>query len=912
MVQLAAIRPLERWVRLAEGRLPRTCTPVRCEVVALGGPRVPDTVLRDRTRFVTVGRGRLISTVPLGFVPSAPVRGQISEARPKALLVAGDPVALEAQPALASVFRSHGWTAPLDTTDVPSWRLDALRGRIERTENALRVEDGGYSVLAPSGALDAARARAREARRRVLLVGAGAAALLAAFTLLVAGALRRDLSAERARLERLGARGHQRAALALAECAWPAVLGCAGGAAVAVAVTALRADAAGLDASQLLRRELLTPAAALGLSLSFALATALVLLGASTWRKGAGRVGDALALGAAGAVALALSRGGVAAGDGSDPLPVLLPPLACLAAGLVTARLATPALRGLEALARSGPLSLRLATLGLARAPRGPAISIAGVAVSVGLACFAAAYGATLDRGARDQAAFAVPFDVTVSQGPQLVPPLVAADTVRWRELTGGGAVLPVQRTSATVPRGAGRVELPLIALPAAALPALRGWREQDASASRPELVRRLVPTSPMAPRGPLIPEGASELTVRTRSVASNVELAAHLVDRDGSGVILQVGTTRRDWQQLRVALPPASAGSHLVAVELQVPSGLRATDGHQQAESASSRAVVVGELVLRDLAIDGRRVALDGWVGRGAAADPATLATTTRAEYRFDDDRGFLRPVQPTDGRPIPVLTDPRTALAATGKGLLPIGVRGRSLQARVVGTVARFATVDPNAAGVIVADEATVRTALSAVVPGAGRPDELWLQVADGAPEERLRRALRREPLRALQAVARREQQARLDADPLARELRRTLSLAALAGLLTAAVGVLLGGTIALRDDRAESYDLEALGVAPATLRSDIRLRAAVIGALGVAAGGLIGAGLLTLVVAAVGVTAAGAVAVPPLVTIVPWGPWLAAAAGLGAIVAFGTAITTHRAFAQDVPARPTEAAR
>jgi hypothetical protein len=37
--------------------------------------------------------------------------------------------------------------------------------------------------------------------------------------------------------------------------------------------------------------------------------------------------------------------------------------------------------------------------------------------VTIALLVFAAAYGATLDRGARDEAAFAVPLDVTLTPG---------------------------------------------------------------------------------------------------------------------------------------------------------------------------------------------------------------------------------------------------------------------------------------------------------------------------------------------------------------------------------------------------------------------------------------------------------------------------------------------------------------
>ena len=58
-VDLAAADDLAHWVRLSSGRLPRTCTAARCEVVQLAGngpiPR----------RFVRVGRGTLVSQQPV-------------------------------------------------------------------------------------------------------------------------------------------------------------------------------------------------------------------------------------------------------------------------------------------------------------------------------------------------------------------------------------------------------------------------------------------------------------------------------------------------------------------------------------------------------------------------------------------------------------------------------------------------------------------------------------------------------------------------------------------------------------------------------------------------------------------------------------------------------------------------------
>ena len=142
-------------------------------------------------------------------------------------------------------------------------------------------------------------------------MGAGAAALLAAFALLAAGALRRDLAAERDRLERRGARRWQLGVLTAAEAGWPALAGAAVGAALALAVTALRARAAGVDAGTVLGHTLVTGRAALALAGCWALATALLVLGSRRWGPGTGRLADVVALGAAGALATALARGGV-------------------------------------------------------------------------------------------------------------------------------------------------------------------------------------------------------------------------------------------------------------------------------------------------------------------------------------------------------------------------------------------------------------------------------------------------------------------------------------------------------------------------------------------------------------------------------------------------------------------------
>jgi hypothetical protein len=909
VVQLAGIDPIRRWVRMVSGRLPRTCGPTRCEVVQLGGPRAKGPIGRFSTNLVVVGRGALTSSVPLGFVPRPEDTGIIAEQRQSALLVAADPAGLDALPSLASVYRTQSWSAPLTLGDRPSWQLDGLGAELAAARNGLAAEDHTFALDAPLDGLAAASHRASAARRRVLLVGVGAAALLAAFAVLAAGALRRDLAAERARLERRGARRWQLATLVIAEAGWPALAGVTAGGALAVVVSALRASAAEIPVGPVLRHTFLTPAALLAALVCWTVACALIALGARTWRPGSGRAIDLVALGAAGALAAALSRGGADAGEAGDPLPTLLPPLTLLVAGLVVARVVGPLLRGTEGATRRAPLPARLAALGLARAPEGPAATVAVVAVACGLACFSTAYGATLHDNERDQAAARVPLDLTASPGPSFVRPLDAAPLARWRALVGPhGAVVPVLRASASVPRGAERATLTALGIPAGALTQLRGWRHGQGSAPVATLAHRLRSPASALPAGPHVSRGDRELRLRARSSGDALDVTAQLVAADGSSLAVPLGRAGPRARTLRAPLPRAAAGRRLAALEFDEPFGLAATRGHNEAENPSSPAITGGTLVLAGARLGTRALDLPSWVGSGPVRAPRpTPSGGVRARFAFDTGgRALLRPREPTDDRALPVLVDGATASGAARGRLLPLDVDDVAVRARVVGTVRRMPTVGPDSAGVVVFDERALATVLTGAAPGSARPDEVWLR-ADPPAEAAVRRAFAEPPLNALRLQSRRAFERRLRDDPLSRELARTLTLAAIVALALGALGVLLTTTAALGDDGAELYDLEATGADPRVLRADVRLRAALLAGLGLAAGLAVGLGLVSLVVDAVQLTATGRSAFPPLVTRVPVGGWALVALAFALACAVLTFLGTHRAFTAPVPRRP-----
>jgi hypothetical protein len=321
-----------------------------------------------------------------------------------------------------------------------------------------------------------------------------------------------------------------------------------------------------------------------------------------------------------------------------------------------------------------------------------------------------------------------------------------------------------------------------------------------------------------------------------------------------------------------------------LEALELAVPAGAEATNGHQNAENPAapptgSTPVELGEPV----ALDGRgrrlaRLEMGGWRGVGAAVD-AGRREPGGVTVRFAESGalGVLRPPEPSDRHPLPVLADRRTA-AGSGPGrTLTLTLDGLPVRARVVGVLARFPTLPSDASGFVVADEAALAATLDAVAPGQGRPDELWL--ASGHLG-RLRAALSRGRLAQLQSSFRTDIARSLRDDPVARAVLGTLIAAALVALALALAGLQAIGVGAARDARLEA-DLAGLGIGPRGLRAELRLRLATAALTGVIAGAAVGVLIAGLAVAGVG-SALGA-ARPSVVAVIPvWAVvlWIAVA--------------------------------
>jgi len=883
VVRPAAIAPLDRWLSGAAPASLRSlgpCRPERCPMLLVGGGPVPSTLAAIGVRIQVTGSSSLRSAVPLGFVPS--------RADTMPVLVTWDVAGLESLPGLSGLYRSHSWQAPLAITRLRAWQLAGAEDRLARSQAHLLLSGSQFSLSAPFTALDEARAQASLAPQRLLLAGGGTIAALALFVVLAGGGLRRDQQAELDRFRNAGARTGHCFMFVAVESGWLCAAALSVGAALGIGAAALLVRREGEPAGAILMHSVITPAGVITLGIGWLAAT--VLLGALVLVRSA-RLIDVLAVAAAAALVAAL-----AVGTGSNhATALLLAPLCCVAVGVLTFRAAGVVLRGAERVARSGPVLPRLALVNLARSPGVPALVIAFIAVATGLGGFALAYRSTLIRSAADQAADRVPLDALVSPGPDFNTPLEVAPLQRWQALA-SGAVLPVRRTDANYTSGGETVTVPALGIPADGLIRIHGWRESDGSAPLTALARRLQPPGPVRTAGPVLPAGTKWLSLRASSPGLTVAVTADL--RDPQGRIRQValGTAGADVAILRAPVPPGRW--ELEALELDEPTGLAITNGHQNGENPaaatqSSTRVALGPLLA--LQASGRslmRVPVGAWRGVGAATTAPAGGTVATITFATSGTPGVLRPAQPTDTHPVPVLADPQTAASAGPGGRLALTVDGLPMIGRVVGVLNRFPTLPSDSAGFLVADATTLAAALDAQLPGQGRADELWISTGDLA---RLHAALGSGALAQLDSSFRADIDRQLRDAPVARGVLDTLTAATALAAVLAVIGLLtmlLGGA---RDERAGS-DLREQGVGPHGLRAELRVRLALVSALGVVVGLGIAALLTRLAVASV--HAAGTVANPrpPVVTVVPWAALAAWGAGTFTVLALAGWLATR----------------
>jgi hypothetical protein len=901
VVRLAAADDLSKWLVVERGRLPRPCSPARCETVLVGRGAAPR-----------------ISGLPVVGVaeprPGTPVRRMLGTATPGVRQLVAEGVEGAAQlPAFGSAFHSFTWSAPLASARPTAWTLDDFELSLTRARTRLQAASIRFGLNAPS--LDDVALDARVAYRRLLIVGAECAVLFLVFAIVAASTLRSGALSASRRLRRFGARRWQTDLLAAAEAVAIVVPAAALGWVVGTLAAAVLAQATDTPVWPLLRRTTLS-ATGIGLAALLAGLGALILF--ATMRSGRVLVRgrglsllDAVAGAAILAVAVALAVGQtdpetLARDRGTGIVILLVPGLLIVAAAILAARLTGPAFRLAERLAPRARPSLRLALLSAARNPGIQLVTVGFLVVSVGLAVFAATYRSTLLEGERAEAAFAVPLDYTVRKA--------AAGRAPEQAPIGGAYAsrnaVPVIRREAQAPSLNLASTVDVLGVPSDALPRLR-WRSDFAEASPADLARRLTPEHPVRPTGPKFPPDAQTLALPVTVRGDSFVATASIRTKRGTYLALDLGEARRGRTVLRARLPRSARDGTVVGLSLEMPPAEAFSAAHAAAEGSAPDVFSVGSVAFGQPSVSTpggtKPVPVDyrDWIAATESSPTGSPARDTlRIRYLLTQERAFrVRPRQPTDGNPVPVIACGSLVDRVGEDGVVPLSLGPATVSARIVARASHFPTLR---CPFVVADDVTLETAVSASSPGAAVADEAWIAGPPG-----LSTTLEREAGATPVAVtSRRAIEAELQDDPLARGTVAVLAAGSLLALALAVLAVLLVVSVEQRDESGDFYDLESQGLAPATLRRQLILRIASVAAFGVLCGLVTGALLTAVVTKLVAVGAGRATPMPPLRVDIAWPEVLLGLLCLAIALGVMLILATRRSFSGPLPARSGEA--
>ncbi len=869
---LGATDDLRTAVRVTSGRLPRSCTPQRCEVVAVGGS--PATLAPAVASLGLVVVGQAVRTDP------TVLSGQLDPGSGTILLGDGADAVSQLEP-LSLFARTYGWVTNLDLDRVIALGVPTyVRRSSEIADNLINNIDGA-AIVRPDEQLTNQYDRASLSARRFGLLGGTAAVLLLGFALVAAVSLRREHAVLVAVLRRRGARIAGVGAVTALEAGAACLAGAVLGAVLGSAVTAALADGANIPAWRTIWHALGSAWPAMVLLLLAATAvTAAVLMWPDRDRRTVWRTVELIGVACLGAAWLGASRGSTSLADGNDPFVAALPVLAAVVGGLVAAHLWAPLARLAARLVPRGSVAGRIGLLGAIRRPLRPVATTAFLTAAVASVVFAGAYRATLLNGAIDQAAYQVPLDATVTGGRDVVTPLAVTSTSALDAAAPNTRAYGVVRTSGVVrPLDGSTEQVEMLGLDDAAMRDVRRWSQvtgtSDSAATVAGRLRAPVPA-------PAPPVTARAVTLDVTGLSPAVDVLLWLTSGDGRDAAVEL---QRHGTRLTGTVP---AGSwRPLAITLNENTEYATHHQHAIGEGNTDQPIVAGTITFG--------AAPWNWAGWGSANSAAGVTgNALRVSYRLEGSQIVLVPNY-TPPPELPVAVDPATA-AIADHGRLTITLDEVTVIGRVVATLPRFPTTN---GPFVVADRQALSAVVDASQPGTGATGEIWI----ASPEAARITA----PFHQLTVTLRAPIQQRLTDDPVASGSRLLLALLAGLALLVAGVAVVLLVLGDRRDDAGELHAWEADGVRPATLRRMLFLRAASVVAVALPFGLVTGLVLAQVGANLVAVDASGVVPVPPLsVSIGAAWTALLLLAGLGLAVALAAAVAS-RMLREHLPAPP-----
>lgn len=601
---------------------------------------------------------------------------------------------------------------------------------------------------------------------------------------------------------------------------------------------------------------------------------------------------------------------------GIDPLLVAAPALGLLAGAVLTLRIVPLAGKLAERLV-AGARSL-VPVLGawqLSRRPGRLARSVLLLVLAVAIGTFATTYGGTWSQSQADQAGLAVGADLVVMPDTRSGAELpVAGLRGAYRQLDGVEAVSPA--TIARVPLPRNRGSAILMAVDSATAADVLTVRE-DLVSNTPEATLRGL-AAPLELTGIDLPGASpSQITgrVRVTEVEGRIpggEVALQFVVQDGTGLIHRLGPFDLpvNGSDVTVVLRSQVAGLdtgidgpvRLLGVDFAVrPSAQNLPSGRPEEPAP------VFELVLSDLAVDGRPLALDvvDWFApEPTVSSPASVPADLQA-MRITRDGLTIRatsgqtlagsgitairltPEQERPAEAIPVLATPAylEVLGADVGTRVLVRLGGASLPILIAGTV-DVVVGHPDEEFAMLADIATLATYRYRIDRDVTIPDQWMLAVSDAkhaAVTDRLGDA----PFSSLSVVDRADVTRSLLTDPVAIGLIGALTLGFAAASAFAAVGYLVSAVVGARERLGEFALLRALGTSHTETRRWLTVESGSTVLVSLGGGIALGLGLAWIILPSVSLARDGGVAVPTPVVVIPWLTITLVAAGAAAVL-------------------------
>ncbi len=612
---------------------------------------------------------------------------------------------------------------------------------------------------------------------------------------------------------------------------------------------------------------------------------------------------------------------------GIDPLLVAAPTLGLVAGAVIALRLIPLVAQSADRFAsRRAGMIFSLGARQVARRPLRYARSALLLTLAVAIGLFAVAYSRTWNRSQADQAAYQVGAEIrlTPDQRPGAIPGIDL--TAAQDEVPGVAASMPVGHQYVSLPDGSNVAQLLL--LDSRHAPGIVTFRPDLSSTSfgalmdqlalgQPDVSGVLVPGETArlrfsyalhyvqsATETPPAPSGSGATTNQPID-PSTVSTRITAIIEDGNGLLrsFDLGILASDGQPHQVILPLADqmSGDRLVLptgplqlTQLQLsvysPHGPNFTGQLQLTDLGASDQLSGDQWVSVPLAgTKGAFIAApqpgNGTVPPGAprfsiASAPAgqvaaTIVTGTGSTLPDDVPTIFrLTPGASTLPDAIPVLVND-TFLQRLGLhvgGTFPLQSGSGALNARVVGTVTSFPTVDPGQP-VVIADFGTFDA-----MQVLGRhtnppePDERWLAVYP-AQASAAASTLRTAPFSSPTVTNLTERRQALQTDPVALGTIGALTLGFVAALVFAVIGFAVSAAMSVHERIGEFSTLRALGLSPRQLVGWLLLEQGILVGLSLVGGTVVGLGLSWLVLPLITVTQGGTPVVPSLLVVLPW---------------------------------------